>query len=61
MKNNTAQNDEQPERKSVKWACLAKMTQAEYDIVTSIDYLQQYMQEEMANKIVTYITTRGTK
>jgi hypothetical protein len=61
MKNSIAQNDEQPERKSVKWACLAKISQADYDLVMSIDYLQKYMQDETANKIVTRITTRGTK
>jgi hypothetical protein len=61
MKNSTAQNDEQPERKSVKWACLVKMTQSEYDMVMANDYLQKYLQEEIDNELVTYITTRGTK
>jgi hypothetical protein len=61
MKNSIAQNDELVERKNVRWQYLKRITKAEHDILVANDWLQKYMQEEIDNEVVTYITTKGTK
>jgi len=61
MKNSIAQNDERAERKNVRWRVLTRVTKAEYDMAAASDWLQKFLQEEIDNEVVTYITTKGTK